>query len=103
MAEHIDDTDQTVETRRVPGRLGRMFALVAWPSFLVAAVAETAFFSVINPQELYFLGEPVDFSPLATYTTGFFGFWLVAFASSLISSWMAEKMPACADRCVGRK
>ncbi|MBT9517716.1 hypothetical protein [Methyloversatilis discipulorum] len=101
MAREIDIEE--VETRRVPGRFGRLFALVSWPSFLVAAVAETVFFSLINPRELYLLGEPVHFSPLATYTIGFFGFWCVAGASSLISSWMAEKMPACADRCVGRK
>ncbi|WP_374337368.1 hypothetical protein [Methyloversatilis sp.] len=94
---------EQIETRRVPGRFGRLFALVSWPSFLVAAVAETAFFSLINPQELYLLGEPVNFSPLATYTFGFLGFWCVAGASSLLSSWMAEKMPSCADRCIDRK
>lgn len=104
MADDTGEIQQDeVETRRVPGRLGRLFALVAWPSFLVAAVAETVFFSVINPRELYLLGEPVNFSPLTTYTIGFFGFWCVAFAASLTSSWMAEKMPACADRCVGRQ
>lgn len=94
---------EQIETRRVPGRFGRLFALVSWPSFLVAAVAETAFFSLINPQELYLLGEPVNFSPLATYTFGFLGFWCVAGASSLLSSWMAEKMPSCADHCIDRK
>nr|WP_306441165.1 hypothetical protein [Methyloversatilis sp. XJ19-13] len=71
-----------------------MFALVSWPSFLVAAVAELVFFSVINPQELYLLGEPVGFSPVATYSIGFFGFWAVAGASSLLTAWLAEKLPA---------
>ncbi|MFW2454886.1 hypothetical protein, partial [Methyloversatilis discipulorum] len=75
MAREIEIEE--VETRRVPGRFGRLFALVSWPSFLVAAVAETVFFSLINPRELYLLGEPVHFSPLATYTIGFFGFWCV--------------------------
>lgn len=56
---------------------------VLWPSFLVAGVAEIIFFTVISPQELYLLGEPVHFSAIATYSIGFFGFWLVCAASSL--------------------
>ncbi|MBL8446956.1 MAG: hypothetical protein JNJ44_06035 [Zoogloeaceae bacterium] len=56
---------------------------VLWPSFLVAGIAEIVFFTVINPQELYLLGTPVRFSALATYSIGFFGFWLVCAASSL--------------------
>ena len=56
---------------------------VLWPSFLVAGLAEIVFFTVINPQELYFFGEPVRVSALATYSIGFFGFWLICAASSL--------------------
>ncbi len=56
---------------------------VLWPSFLVAAVAEAVFFTVIDPQELYLFGQPVHYSPLATYSIGFLGFWLVCAASSL--------------------
>jgi hypothetical protein len=59
------------------------FIQVLWPSFLVAAIAEIVFFAVIDPQELYLLGEPVQFSPIATYSIGFFGFWLTCAASSL--------------------
>ena len=56
---------------------------VLWPSFLVAGAAEVVFFTVIDPQALYLFGEPVDFSKLATYSIGFFAFWLVCAASSL--------------------
>ncbi|ANQ84516.1 hypothetical protein [Azoarcus olearius] len=56
---------------------------VLWPSFLVAALAEAAFFTVIDPQELYFQGEAVHFSPISTYSIGFIGFWLICAASSL--------------------
>lgn len=56
---------------------------VLWPSFLVAAVVEAIFFTVIDPQELYLLGEPVRLSRIATYSIGFFGFWLICAASSL--------------------
>lgn len=61
----------------------RKWILVLWPSFLVAALAEGIFFTVINPRELYLLGQPVHYSALATYSIGFLGFWLVCAASSL--------------------
>lgn len=56
---------------------------VLWPSFAVAGVAEILFFTVVNPQQLFLFGEPVNFSDLATYSIGFFAFWLVCAASSL--------------------
>ncbi|MBN8475586.1 hypothetical protein [Sulfuritalea sp.] len=58
---------------------------VLWPSFIVAGVAEGIFFTVINPQELYLFGEPAHFSKIATYSIGFFGFWMVCAASSLLT------------------
>lgn len=56
---------------------------VLWPSFLVAGLAEVIFFTVIDPQELYLLGQPVRLEPIATYSIGFIGFWLICAASSL--------------------
>lgn len=58
---------------------------VLWPSFLVAGIAEVLFFTVISPQELYLFGEPVEFSRIATYSIGFFAFWLICAASSLLT------------------
>ena len=49
----------------------------------MAGLAEIVFFTIINPQELYFFGEPVRVSEIATYSIGFFGFWLICAASSL--------------------
>lgn len=56
--------------------------LVLWPSFFVAGMAEVVFFTLIDPQELYLLGRAVHFSPLATYSIGFFGFWALCAGSS---------------------
>ncbi|MCK0511284.1 hypothetical protein [Aromatoleum buckelii] len=56
---------------------------VLWPSFLVAGIAEAVFFTVVDPKTLYFLGEPVEYSLTATYSIGFFGFWIVCAVSSL--------------------
>lgn len=61
----------------------RKWMLVLWPSFAIAAIAEAVFFTVINPQELYLFGEPVNYSLMTTYSIGFIGFWLVCAASSL--------------------
>lgn len=55
---------------------------ILWPSFVVAGIAEAVFFTLIDPQELYLFGEPVNFSRMATYTIGFFAFWALCAASS---------------------
>lgn len=62
--------------------------LMLWPSFLVAAVAEAVFFTVIDPQQLYLFGQPVHFSPVTTYSLGFFGFWAVCAATSLLTCFL---------------
>lgn len=58
---------------------------VLWPSFLVAGLAEIAFFTLVSPKELYLFGDLVSFSALATYSIGFLGFWLVCAASSFLT------------------
>ncbi len=62
--------------------------LIFWPSFVVAGIAEGVFFTVIDPQELFLFGEPVHFSKIATYSIGFFGFWAVCAASSLLTCFL---------------
>lgn len=58
---------------------------VLWTSFWVAGVAEVLFFTVINPRELYLFGDPVRFTPIATYSLGFFAFWLLCATSSSVT------------------
>ena len=73
---------------------------VFWPSFLVAALAEAVFFTVINPQELYLLGQPVHFSPVATYSIGFVGFWALCAASSMLTCFL-QRSGAALNKGVG--
>jgi hypothetical protein len=61
---------------------------VVWTSFLVAGVAEGVFFTLIDPQLLYFLGEPVHFSTIGTYSIGFFFFWLLCLVSSMVTCFL---------------
>ncbi|MDD3325744.1 MAG: hypothetical protein PHW25_01500 [Zoogloea sp.] len=56
---------------------------VLWPSFIVAGIAEIVFFTVVSPQELYFMGDPVRLSAIATYSIGFLCLWLICAGSSL--------------------
>lgn len=55
---------------------------ILWPSFVVAGIAEALFFTLVDPQEFYLLGEAVSFSRIATYSIGFFAFWVLCAASS---------------------
>lgn len=68
--------------------MGKQLMWVLWPSFLVGGVAEGFFFTLINPQELYLLGEPVHWPPTAVYSVGFFLFWSVAAASSALTCFL---------------
>ena len=58
---------------------------IVWPAFLVAVVAEAVFFSVFDPFELHFFGEPLDWSRQGIYTLGFFGFWGLGVACSTLT------------------
>lgn len=57
---------------------------IFWPSFVSAIFGEFVFFALIDPQQLYLLGEPVNWSPAAVYSVGFLMFWaLTALAVAL--------------------
>lgn len=58
---------------------------ILWLSFLTAVLGEMAFFVVIDPQELYLMGQPVRWSSMAVYSVGFFMFWsLTALTAALV-------------------
>jgi len=61
---------------------------VLWPAFIAAGIAETAFFTVIDPKQLYLMGQPVELSAMATYSIGFLMFWLICAGSSLMTWFM---------------
>lgn len=58
---------------------------ILWPSFVAAAIAEFVFFAVADPQQLYWMGVPVNFSASATYTVGFLFFWMICAGSSVLT------------------
>ena len=83
---------------RLDANLMRRLMWVVWPAFLVAAVAETIFFTIFDPFDLHFFGAPLDWTREAIYTMGFFGFWALGIASSALTVFL-ERSPFEADRC----
>ena len=63
----------------------RSMIWVLWPSFVAAAIAEFAFFAVTDPQQLYWMGEPVKFAASSTYSIGFLFFWMICAGSSVLT------------------
>ena len=68
--------------------MGKRLMWILWPSFIVGGIAEGMFFTLIDPQELYLLGEPIHWSATAVYSVGFFLFWAVAAASSAFTCFL---------------
>lgn len=64
---------------------------ILWPSFLAAGVAEVAFFTVFDPQEL-------ELGRLAAYSIGFFCFWALAATSSALTCFL-QRSAAEVNRC----
>jgi hypothetical protein len=78
----------------VPARYGA----VLWLSFLLAAAATGAFFSVIDPEELRDCVPFPEVGRRGAYTVGFFLFWLLTAASGLLA--VAFTYPPAAE-CAG--
>lgn len=71
----------------------RALASIAWPSFLLAGVAQSLFFTLFDPAELSLFGEPLPWSRTAVYSVGFFLFWGVCAGSSALT-WLLHKSAA---------
>jgi hypothetical protein len=80
------------------GSLRQRLMWVIWPAFLVAAAAETIFFTIFDPFDLHFFGEPLDLSRQTIYTMGFFGFWALGIVSSALTVFLARS-PWETNRC----
>ena len=77
---------------------GKQLIWILWPSFIVAGAALAVFFTVFDPQDLRFFGEPLEVSRTAVYSVGFFLFWLFAAASSALTCFF-QKSSAEINRC----
>jgi len=71
---------------------------IFWPSFLVATVAETLFFTIVDPSELVVFGEPLAVSRIGIYSVAFFLLWAFAAASSALTCFL-QKTAAEVNQC----
>lgn len=63
---------------------------VLWPGFLIAGVATIGVFSLIDPVELAGCMGWGDLTRLGAYSTGFFLFWLLTAASSILTCYFQK-------------
>jgi hypothetical protein len=63
---------------------------IAWPSFLAACALEMLVFVLVNPADLHSSVLLRSWSAVAVYSSAFFLFWAVAFASSMLTAWLIQ-------------
>jgi hypothetical protein len=59
---------------------------VAWPAFLLAGVLEMLVFALVDPSQLHWHGQALEWSREAVYTVSFFVFWAVIAASGALTA-----------------
>jgi hypothetical protein len=72
---------------------------ILWPAFIAAGIAEVAFFTLIDPKQLYLFGQAVDLPATATYSIGFLLFWVICAGSSLMTYFM---LPESLKKALGK-
>ncbi len=55
---------------------------IVWPAFLMAGVLEVLVFALVDPNDLHWLGLPLELPRLGVYTVAFFVFWGVTLLAS---------------------
>ncbi len=71
---------------------------ILWPSFLAAGMAEAAFFTAFDPDELAVLWRVVPLSRTAIYSVGFLLFWFFAAVSSALTA-LLQRSSEEVNRC----
>jgi len=71
---------------------------VAWPAFLMAGVLEMLVFAMVDPADVTWFGQPLDWSRTAVYSVAFFAFWALMICSSALTTLLARS-PFEVNRC----
>ena len=67
-------------------------AIVAWISFLAAAIGTMLFFALFDPVEL-FATVGVIVGAQSGYALGFFFFWFISAGCSAVTAWLVRTAP----------
>ncbi len=78
--------------------LSQRMMWIAWPAFLMAGVLEVLVFSMVDPQDLQWFGQPLELSRQGIYSVAFFVFWVIAMVSSGLTVLLAMS-PFDVNRC----
>ncbi len=65
----------------------QLVSAILWPSFLLAGMATSVFFTFLDPVRLFDYEGEAPLSRMAAYSLGFFLFWLLCAASSAASAY----------------
>lgn len=69
-------------------------AIVAWISFLSAAVGTMLFFALFDPVDLTGIFDPeLSIGRQAGYAVGFFFFWILTAGCSAVTAWLVRTAP----------
>lgn len=80
--------------KRQWSRNQQAIAVVAWISFLVAAVGTMVFFALFDPVDLSGIFDPdIEVGREAGYAVGFFFFWVMSLISSGVTAWLVRTAP----------
>jgi hypothetical protein len=71
---------------------------IVWPAFLVAGFLEMLIFALVDPGDIHWFGQPLDFSSQTIYTIAFFIFWGAAMGASALTTLLAMS-PFEVNRC----
>lgn len=82
---HIEDRRKRLpKTQRV--------VCVLWPSFLAAGIQTIVFFTLFDPDVIFY---EYNISRLGAYTVGFFTFWFFAIIPCLLTLFFAKSCKPC--------
>ena len=72
---------------------------IAWPAFVVGALANALFYTIFDPLEMHTYWDVVPANRTAAYTLGFFAFWAIGAASSAFTCFLQRTSDEVNRRC----
>lgn len=83
-------------------RNSQAIAIVAWISFLAAAIGTMLFFALFDPVDLIGIFDAdLDIGREVGYAAGFFFFWLLTAIASGVTAWLVRTAPKRAKKRQG--
>lgn len=68
--------------------LKRRILMTLWPSFLAACALELVVFAVVDPRELHWFWQTIEWTVTGVCTLAFFVFWTISFAATALALWL---------------